>query len=143
MATTPVVSVGTDYSEAVSNLNAYLVDKLGKDNVRGFSVGLVDGGQVVWVKGFGQADPATQRPTTGDTLYRLGAASELFHRRQLKVGPKGLLDLDQPLAQVIPGFSIKSRFKKTKPITPRSLLAQPSGLPGFFYRGMWGLQPSG
>ena len=135
---TPAVNAGTDYSAAVSNLNAYLTDKLGKDNVKGFSVGLVDGGKVIWVRGFGQADPATNRLATGDTLYRLGAVSELFTAAEsLSLVQKGLMGLDQPLAQILPGFSIQSRFKKTKPITPRSLLAQHSGLPGFFYRGMW------
>jgi CubicO group peptidase (beta-lactamase class C family) len=135
---TPTTNSHPNYSEAVSNLNAYLLDKVGKDNVRGFSVALVDGNQTVWVKGFGQADPTTHQIATGDTLYRLGATSELFTAAEcMKLVQNKILGLDEALSEAVPGFSIQSRFKKTKAITLRSLLAQHSGLPGFFFRGMW------
>lgn len=134
---TPTVNPHADYSEAVSNLNAYLLDKVGKDNVKGFSVALVDGGKIVWAKGFGQADPVTHEAATEDTRYRLGATSELFTAVEtMKLVQAHMVGLEDPLA--LPGFSIHTRFKNTKPITLRSLLAQHSGLPGFFYRGMWG-----
>jgi CubicO group peptidase (beta-lactamase class C family) len=137
VTSTPTTNPHPDYSEAVSNLNAYLLDKVGKDNVKGFSVALVDGGKIVWVKGFGQANPTTHEAVTGDTLYRLGATSELFTAAEsMKLVQARMVGLEDPLS--IPGFSIHNRFKNAKPITLRSLLAQHSGLPGFFYRGMWG-----
>ncbi|HET9869239.1 MAG TPA: serine hydrolase domain-containing protein, partial [bacterium] len=127
-----------DYSAAVSNLDTYLRDRLGKDNVKGFSLALVDGDRVVWVKGYGRVDPDREGPAAGDTRYRLGAASELFTAVEaMRWVERGSLDLDAPLTAALPGFSIQSRFPKAKPITPRALLAQHSGLPGFFYQGMW------
>ncbi|HVM31832.1 MAG TPA: serine hydrolase domain-containing protein [bacterium] len=129
---------GPDYSAAVSSLDAYLRDQVGKDNVKGFSLALVEDGKLLWSQGYGEADPTTHRPATADTLYRLGAVSEIFTSVEaLRMVQKGLVGLDEPLAQAVPGFTIHSRFKKTKPTTLRSLLAQHSGLPGFFYRGMW------
>ena len=127
------------YEDLKSNLTAYIREHvIDKDNIRGLSVALVDGGEVVWMKGFGLADGATQTQATENTRYALGGLSRIFTAAEvLHLAEKGKVSLDQPLTKIIPDFSIHSRFKKTKPITLRTLLGDHSGLPGFFLKGIW------
>jgi CubicO group peptidase (beta-lactamase class C family) len=42
---------------------------------------------------------------------------------------EGLIDLDAPITDFVPEFSINSRFSSSEPITIRSILAHRSGLP--------------
>lgn len=128
------------YDQLKKDLGRYIQDQMGKENVRGLSLALVDGGEVVWCEGFGWADDKTK--ATADTRYALGGLSRVFTAAEvLRLAEKGRLGLDDPLSRHIPGFSIQSRFKKTKPITPRALLAGHSGLPGFFLKGLWVEEP--
>jgi CubicO group peptidase (beta-lactamase class C family) len=54
---------------------------------------------------------------------------------------QGKLDIDQPLQSYLPEFSVKSRFPKGDPITPRSIMTHHSGLPSDFLKGMWTRTP--
>ncbi len=134
---TPLVR---DYSKAIEDLEKFIPDQMSKQNVRGLSVALVDEGKVIWVKGFGFAKKDV--PADGDTLYHVGAVSKIFTAAEvLKLAEKGQIALGGPLRQYLPGFSIHSRFKHAKAITVKSLLADHSGLPGFFLKGIWVDQP--
>ncbi len=142
---TPVLTPGeTDYSKVIEDLENFIPDEMHNEHVRGLSVALVDGGRVVWVKGFGHADSDKQIRATGDTLYHLGAVSKIFTAAEvLKLAREGRIGLDKPLRKYLPEFSIHSRFKKAKVLTVRSLLANHSGLPGFFLKGIWVDHPQG
>ena len=93
-------------------------------------------------KGFGWADEAGKVPATADTLYQVGAPAKILTATEvLKLWEEGKIGLDKPIQKYIPDFSIQNRFKKTKPITVRALLANHSGLSGFFLKGLWVKQP--
>lgn len=113
---------------------------MGKENVKGLSIALVDGSRIVWTQGFGEADH--DRPATPETRYALGGLSRVFTAAEvLTLADKGKIQLDRSIQKDIPGFRIQSRFKKANPITPRALLADHSGLPGFFLKGLWVKEP--
>jgi CubicO group peptidase (beta-lactamase class C family) len=127
-----------DYSVAIQNLQNFIPDEMGRNHMKSLSIALVDGDRVVWVKGFGYADGDRKIQASCDTLYHIGALSKIFTAAEvLKLAEEGKVGLDKPLSQYLPGFSVHSRFKKTKPMTVRSLLANHSGLPGFFIKGVW------
>lgn len=129
---------GTDYSKVVADLEKFIPDEMDKHHVKGLSVALVDGDKVVWIGGFGYANTLKRTPADADTLYHLGAVSKIFTAAEiLMLSKKGRVGLDQPITKIIPGFSIRSRFKQAKPITVKSLLANHSGLPGFYLKGLW------
>ncbi len=125
-----------NYGGVEKDLAEFIRKKMDHADVKGLSLALVDGTGVVWVKGFGFADVAQKIQATGDTLYLLGAPTKLFTAGEiLKLAGEGKVRLDDPLQKDLPGFSIHSRFKVAKPITLRALLANHSGLPGFFIKG--------
>lgn len=131
-------STEVDYSPVVEQLKAYVTREMDKAHVKGLSLALVDGNQVVWAGGFGYADSTQNVPAEADTLYQVGGLSRVFTALEiLKLSEQGKLGLDDSLRHSLRGFSIKSRFKSGKDVTLRSLLAQHSGLPCFFSQGMW------
>lgn len=135
-------AVGTDYSKALQDLEKFIPDEMDKDHVKGLSIALVDGDKVIWMKGFGYANLEKHIAADPDTLYHLGAVSKIFTAAEvLSLAEKGKIGLDRPVRNYIPGFSIQSRFKHAKAITLRSLLANHSGLPGFYLKGIWVDQP--
>ncbi len=108
------------------------------DHVKGLSIALVDGDQVVWQTGFGVADEKNRTPATSDTLYRVDSVSKVVTAVEvMRLLGQGGLGLDEPLSQALPDFFIHSRFHHSKPITLRSLLAHHSGMPAAYQQGMW------
>jgi CubicO group peptidase (beta-lactamase class C family) len=133
-----VPATQADYTSIKENLTAFIRQEMGKDNVKGLSVALVDGDQVVWKAGFGMADEKNRIPATSDTLYRVDSVSKILTAMEImRLAGKRRLSLDEPVADAIPDFSIHSRFKGSKEITIRSLLAHHSGLPADYHQGMW------
>ncbi len=127
-----------DYSKAIEDLEKYIPDEMDKYHVKGMSIALVDGDRVVWSKGFGYANEEKKIKADGDTLYHLGATAKIFTAAEvLGLAEKGRIGLDRPIQKYVPGFSIQSRFQDAKEVTVRSLLANHSGLPGFFLKGIW------
>src|ERR1700761_3734880 len=45
-------------------------------NVPGVSVAVIDGGKIVWAKGYGVTDLRTQEPVTPDTLFSAGGITK-------------------------------------------------------------------
>ena len=133
---------GTDYSKTIEDLEKFIPDQMDQHHVKGLSIALVDGGKVVWMKGFGYANSEKKIQADADTLYHLGAVSKIFTAAEVLVlAEHGRVGLNQPITKYIPGFSIRSRFKRAKPITVKSLLANHSGLPGFYLKGIWVDEP--
>jgi CubicO group peptidase (beta-lactamase class C family) len=127
-----------DYTSVQENLTAFIRKGMGEDNVKGLSLALVDGGQVVWSAGFGLSDEKNKIPATADTLYRVDSVSKVLTAVEImRLAAQGKIGLDETLEEAIPGFSIHSRFQDAKPITVRSLLAHHSGIPADYHQGMW------
>lgn len=111
-----------------------------QNEIAGISIALVDDQRVIWADGFGHADMQRELPATAETLYRVGSVSKLLTATAaMQLAETGKLDIDKPLAEVLSGFSIRSRFPDANPITPRNLMTHHSGLPrdvnkGFFTR---------
>ena len=57
-------------------------------------------------------------------MAKVFTAIEIFREVE-----EGLIDLDAPITEYLPDFSINSRFSSSGPITIRSILAHRSGLP--------------
>ncbi len=127
-----------------AQLTSYIQDQVKKNHVKGLSLAVVDGSNLVWCGGYGWADEKNKVPATGDTLYMAGGISkvltalEVMKRVELKK-----LKLDKPVQAYLPDFSIHDRFSRPRPITLRSLLAHHSGLPAAYLKGMLSPKPMG
>ena len=127
-----------DYEPAKQYLSALIKQDMAKHDVKGLSIALVDNQKVVWAEGFGYADVANQVPATADTEYRIGSISKVVTATEImRLAEQGKLELDKPVTDYVPEFSIHNRFADSKPITLRALLAHHSGLPSDVLKGMW------
>ncbi len=111
--------------------------------VPGLSLALVHKDRILWLEGFGLADPEQQRPARAQTRYRAGSlAKPVTALLVLEQEAEGAIDIDQPLGAALPGFKLKRRFDQTaQPITVRQLLSHHAGLPSDLHQGLWSEQP--
>lgn len=131
-----------DYGPAKQYLAAVIKREMAKYDVQGLSIALVDDQQVVWAEGFGYADVAHRVPATAETLYQVGSISKVVTATEImRLVEQGRIDLDRPITDYLPEFSIRNRFADSLPITARALLAHHSGLPSDLLHGMWVDQP--
>lgn len=115
---------------------------IAKQWVQGISIALVDDQRVVWAGGFGFADVEARQLATADTLYRVGSVAKLFtDTAALQLVETGRLRLDQPVQEVLPGFSPKQWDGSPIPITPRMLMTHHSGLPRDVQKAFQTAQP--
>ena len=136
-------SVGRgDYAKVAEYVSALVRHEMKKRDATGLSIALVDDQRVVWAEGFGYADKAGNVPASPDTVYRAGSISKLFTATAaMQLAERGRLDIDRPLNDYLPGFSIRTRFADPAPITPRSIMTHHSGLPSDYLKGMWTRNP--
>ena len=126
----PSVIPQGDYSYAIDYLN-YQVNKLmDKYGLPSVCVAMIDDQSVVFKQAYGIADIEKDLPATLDTIYKMGSISKLFTGIEvMRMYEEGLIDLDAPITDYLPDFSINSNFPYSEPITIRSILAHRSGLP--------------
>src|SRR5512141_2486224 len=131
-----------DYTKVAEYVSALIRHEMRKRNVTGLSIALVDDQRVVWAEGFGYADKAGNVPASPETVYRAGSISKLFTATAaMQLAERGMLDIDQPLNDYLPGFSIRTRFADSATVTPRSIMTHHSGLPSDYLKGMWTRNP--
>ena len=126
-----------DYTYTRQYITWLIEQGMADADVTGLSIALVDDQQVVWAQGFGYADKQANIKATPDTVYHLGSIAKVFTATAaMQLAEQGKLNIDQPLQQILPEFSIKSRFGGVDKITPRNIMTHHSGLPGNWVRGM-------
>ncbi len=125
------------YTNTIAQVSAYITNSMAEGRVRGLSVVLVDDQTVVWAQGFGMADYENGIPADADTVYHVGSVSKAFlSTAYMQLLDQGRVNLEAPLVQYIPEFSMLTRFTNSGPVTVRSLLNHHSGIPGDFFNGM-------
>jgi len=129
-ATAPELAREPGVAEAITLFSLWAEEQVAYHGVPGLAIGVVHGGGLVWAGGYGAADLETGAPVTPDTTFRLGSVSKLFTATAiLQLRDAGRLRLDDPVARLLPWFSIRTRFAEAGPITIEHLLTHTSGLP--------------
>jgi len=117
-------------------------EEMDAKDVAGLSIALVEDQKIVWAEGFGYADRERSLPAGADTLYSTGGLSQLFTAAAvLQLAEQDAIGLDQPLKNVLPEFSIQTRFTNAPTITPRHLLTHHAGLPAMYLKNLLTPQP--
>jgi len=104
---------------------------MAEDKIPGFSIALVDREGILWTAGFGYTDYNRKTPVTTDTLFSIGSISKTITAVAMMVAVQdGLLELDVPIIEYFPQFTVNSRFEEDpeKKITLRHLLSHTSGI---------------
>lgn len=115
-------------AQRLAAIDAYLASQIQELRIPGLALGIVQGDQVVHLKGFGMADP-TGRPVTPQTPFILNSISKSFVALAImQLGEQGKIQLDAPVQRYLPWFQLADE-RAAAQITVRQLLNQTSGLP--------------
>ncbi len=115
------------YAAAIAQIERLIAHEIEDKGLPAVSIALVEDQQVVWARGFGDADPAKKKPATPDTVYRVGSVSKLFTDiAVMQLVERGQVDLDAPVTRYLPDFKPSNPFNT--PITLRHLMSHRAGL---------------
>ncbi|MDP6582251.1 MAG: serine hydrolase domain-containing protein [Vicinamibacterales bacterium] len=116
----PTATYADPVERARPFVRAFVVD----ENLPGLSLAVGMAGDVVWAEGFGWADLDEQRPVTPTTLFRIGSVAMPMTATAVGVLlERGLLDLDAPVRDYVPGFP-----EKTWSVSTRQLMGHVAGV---------------
>ena len=115
---------------------------LGKTGTPALSIALVDEHRLIWAEGFGYADRERRTPATSETVYQIGSITKLLTALAvMQLVQQKRIDLDRPLTEYLPEFSMQTRWPLAAPITVRALLCHHAGLPTYLLKGFFSEQP--
>jgi len=123
------VAVAQQYNlapEKISEIEAFVEERLQALEIPGAALVLIDNGEIVYARGFG----LTQKngsPVSEKTPFKVGSVSKSFTALALmQLVDEGKLNLDDPVVRHIPWFQTSNKEVSDK-ITVRHLLAHRSG----------------
>lgn len=128
------------YSETIADGRATIEQLLYDTDTPSASVALIEGDRIVWSETFGFIDSAKRTAPSNDTMYCIGSVSKIFAAMAtMKLVEKGVLQLDAPLVNYLPDFTMLS--PEYSQITVRMLLYHAAGFGGADYRNMFTYAP--
>lgn len=97
-------------------------------DVPGLAVGIVQGDEIRYARGFGVQSLETRTPVSLDSVFCVQSVSKcLVATAVMQQVERGKLDLDAPLVQYLPYFRLADR--RSREITLRQVLSHTSGMP--------------
>jgi CubicO group peptidase (beta-lactamase class C family) len=113
---------------AQDRIDAYVQERMAAWSVPGLALAVVEGGQVTFTRGYGDADRAAKTPMTAQTLVAIGSTTKpLTAVAILQLVEDGRVELDAPVTRYLPWFTLDD--PRSTEITVRELLTHTSGIP--------------
>lgn len=123
-------------------IDEYITTQMRAARIPGLALAIVKGDQIVYLKGYGRADPSG-RPVTPQTSFLIGSVTKAFTALAvMQLVEAGKVALDAPVQHYIPWFRVADGQASTR-ITVRHLLTQTSGLPQRYETQLWTAQDDG
>jgi CubicO group peptidase (beta-lactamase class C family) len=133
-ASTALAERSINFTETFHNvadfaaIDAYVQSEMHAARVPGLALGIVQGDQILHLKGFGIADPSG-RPVTPQTPFMIGSTTKSMTALAImQLVEAGKIELDAPVQQYLPWFQVADPDSSAH-ITIRHLLNHTSGLP--------------
>lgn len=121
-------------------LDNYIRTKKQELDAEGVSISVISKKDVLFGKGYGYSDKERQTAVTPLTLFGVGSVSKVITGIAImQLVEQGLIDLDAPLEDYIPGFNYKTHFPDTESITIRMIMSHQSGLVSDIFNGWFSL----
>lgn len=118
-----------------SHVSPLIRQMMRQKHITGLSVALVDDREILFAKGYGFADKQAHQLAMPRTVYKIGSITKVFTgTAAMQLYERGLLDIDKPVVEYLPEFSIKNHMDGSiSQITPRTLMTHHSGIPSDWY----------
>lgn len=112
-----------------ANQKMNLMDRMAYHQVPAVSIALINQGRVEWVRAYGMADVASQKPATTTTLFQAGSVSKaLSAMGALRLVEQGKLSLDGDVNRQLVSWKIpQNEFTRDTAISLRMLLNHSAG----------------
>jgi CubicO group peptidase (beta-lactamase class C family) len=123
-------ATGPIAAQVVKELQANIPVWIKERDVPGVAIAVVDDKDILWQGVYGFTSRAKDKPVTPRTLFSIQSMSKSFTALAVLMAVQdGLLDLDRPVADYLPDFTVHSRFEGNpgKQMTLRHLLAHRAG----------------
>jgi CubicO group peptidase (beta-lactamase class C family) len=115
-------------AQSIEELRQQLEKILKDTHTPGMSVAIVHRDGPEWIAGLGQADVASDRATTSETLFRIGSTSKAFASLSiLKLANEGKLSLEDPGHKLVPEVWFENRWEASDPVRVVDLLEHTTG----------------
>lgn len=115
-------------AEAIAQIDHHVADLMREQATPGLALAITDRDRLLAVRNYGFANLDARLPVTDDTLFESGSIGKSFTAIcYLQLAAEGKVDLQAPIADYLPWFSVRSQFA---PITLHHLLSHTSGLVG-------------
>jgi CubicO group peptidase (beta-lactamase class C family) len=125
-------------SDSIEQYKTLIKETMHKSHLVGVGAALILGDSVVWKEGFGYADKENKIPFTTQSTLRIGSVTKSFTALGImQLQERGSLNIDEPLVEYLPQFSVKTRGTDLKEITVRSVMTHTSGLPNDIFYKAW------
>ena len=109
-------------------MDAYIQDQMGRLNLPGSALAIVEGDRIVHLRGFGKARPGGETPGP-QTPFFIGSLTKSFTALGvMQLFEAGKLELDEPVRCFLPWFRVADPHASSR-MTVHHLLHQTSGLP--------------
>lgn len=116
------------HSACYASIDAYVEQQMRRLHIPGVSLAIVEGDQIVHLRGFGKARPGGEAPTPQTPFFIGSLTKSITALAVMQLVEAGKLDLDAPVQRYLPWSRIADPQASAQ-ITVRHLLNQTSGLP--------------
>ena len=111
-----------------ADVDAYIEEQMARLQMPGVALAIVEGDQIVHLRGFGRARPGGDAPCA-QTPFALGSLTKSFTALAvMQLVEQGKIELDAPVQRYLPWFRVAEPHASAQ-MTVRHLLNQTSGLP--------------
>ncbi len=129
----PVMRAQSDSQWApaqASSLDNFIDSAMHQWKVPGLAIGIVQGGNVVYLKGFGVRDIKTAEAVTPDTLFDIGSCTKAFTAASVAIlVDRGKMHWDDRVTEYVPSFHLHDPMADEY-VTIRDLLTHRTGMGG-------------
>ncbi len=110
-------------------IDAAVKAAIARYHLPGIAVGVIEDGEVVFARGYGETVAGSGDPVTTKTLFKIASNSKAMTASALaRLVQQGKIDWDDPVVKHLPGFAMNDPWV-TQHMTVRDLLVHNSGLP--------------
>jgi CubicO group peptidase (beta-lactamase class C family) len=123
-------TVAPEHATLVASLRDSVRSIMAAQDIPGIAIAVVDPDRILWMEGFGATDADGATPVTPVTLFSVQSMSKTFTALAVLTAVRdGLLDLDTPITEYLPAFSVNSRYEERPEakMTLRLLLSHRAG----------------
>jgi CubicO group peptidase (beta-lactamase class C family) len=113
----------------LDGFDEFMAKAMAEFKVPGAAVAVVQGGKILFSKGYGYRDVEHKLPVTSATIFPIASITKSFTVTALgTLADQGKLDWDQPVREYLPGFRMNDPVA-TEQLTTRDMVTHRSGLP--------------